>query len=76
MIIQNESDTIDMFLKKEKPGELLVSTTVHDHRLSAGGHLSLNNGTDGKSAIQERWTIVAASGTPRASFFETEDINR
>ena len=32
--------------------------------------------TDGKEAIEDRWTIIAASGTPRVSFFETENIER
>jgi len=59
---------------REAPQNNTVSTTVHDHRIGAGGNISLNEDSDGKEAIQDRWTIVAASGTPRISLFETEDI--
>lgn len=75
-IVQNEDASIDCFIKREGGGGLTVSTTDHDHRLSAGGLIALNWGTDGVEAIQDRWTIVAASGTPRISIFETEDVVR
>lgn len=75
-IFQNEDATINIFIKREKPGTTSVSTTDHDHRIGPGGSISLNWETDGKEAIQDRWTIVAASGTPRISLFETEDIVR
>lgn len=75
-IFQNEDTSIDVFLKKEEPGGTTVSTTDHDHRISPGGSLALNNNTDGPQVIKSRWTIVAASGTPRISLFETESINR
>ncbi len=75
-VIQNEDATIACFIKRERDGALTVSTTDHDHRIGAGGSIALNSDTDGKEAIQDRWTIVAASGTPRVSFFETEDIER
>jgi len=75
-IIQNEDTAIDVFVLKERAETLTVSTTVHDHRIGPGGILTLNDGTDGKQAIQDRWTVVAASGTPRIAFFETEDIDR
>lgn len=73
LIVQNEDAAIDVFLKKERPGTTSVSTTDHDHRLAAGGNLSLESGSDGLETIQDRWTVVAASGTPRISYFETED---
>ena len=76
MIVQNEDGTIDVFLKRERIETPTVSTTDHDHRLAAGGAITLNFGTDGIEAIQDRWTIIAASGTPRISYFETEDIIR
>ena len=76
MIFQNESGTIDVFIKQEQEPTTTVSTTIHDHRLGPGGNISLNFGTDGKEAIQDRWTVVAASGTPRISLFETEDVQR
>lgn len=76
LTIQNEDTSINAFIKVEKPGETTVSTTDHDHRLGPSGSLSLNAMLDGKSAIQARWTIVAASGTPRISLFETEEDYR
>lgn len=75
-IMQNEDATISVFIKQERAETLSVSTTDHDHRIGPGGSMALNDGTDGKQAIQDRWAIVAASGTPRVSFFETEDIIR
>lgn len=75
-IMQNEDSAIAIFIKLEAPGTSDVSSTVHDHRLAAGGNLSVSLFTDGKDAVQARWTAVAASGTPRLSFFETEEIDR
>ncbi len=75
-IIQNEDSAINVFIKKERPSALTVSTTDHDHRIGPGGSVALNLDTDGEEAIQDRWTIIAASGTPRISFFETENIRR
>ena len=75
-IVQNEDAAISVFIKKERPSGLTVSTTDHDHRVGPGGSLALNNETDGQEAIQDRWTIIAASGTPLISIFETENIKR
>ncbi len=75
-IIQNEDASINVFIKKERAGALTVSTTNHDHRIDAGGDIALNFDADGKEAIQDRWTIIAASGTPLISFFETESVER
>jgi len=75
-IIQNEDDTIAVFIKQERVATPTVSATDHDHRIGAGGFLAVNTDTDGTEAIQDRWTIIAASGTPRISFFETEDVVR
>lgn len=63
-------------MKFERPGNLTVSTTDHDHRIGPGGAIAVNTLTDGLREIQERVTIIAASGTPRVSFFETEDVRR
>lgn len=76
LIFQNEDSAINCFIKREREATPSVSATDHDHRLSAGGILTLNFGTDGVEAIQDRWTIIAASGTPRISLFETEEIVR
>lgn len=75
-ILQNEDASINVFIKRERPNGLTVSATDHDHRVAGGANIALNYGTDGTEAIQDRWTIVAASGTPRISFFETEEIKR
>ena len=74
--VENEDATIQIFIMKERPGGTTVSTTVHDHNVRPSATIAVNYDTDGKEAVQERWTIVAASGTPRISFIETEDIKR
>ena len=76
LTIQNEDASIDCFIKQEAPGFTTVSTTDHDHRLGPGGAAALNTMLDGRSAMQGRWTIVAASGTPRIAIFETEEEDR
>ena len=75
-IIQNEDALINVFIKFEGPGAPIVSTTDHDHKISPGGSIAVNADTDGKEQIEGRITIIAASGFPRISFFETEDIQR
>jgi len=75
-IIQNEDSAINVFIKRERQDALDVSSTDHDHRLGPGGSLAINTDTDGKESIMDRWTAVAASGTPLISFFETEDVKR
>ena len=76
MVFQNEDAAINQFIKREAPGGLTVSSTDHDHRLGPGSSIALNWETDGKEAIQDRWTIIAASGTPTVSYFETEEVIR
>lgn len=76
MVIQNEDSTLNVFIKRERTVTPTVSATDHDHRLGPGGSIALNWGTDGVEAIQDRWTCIAESGTPRLSVFETEDIVR
>lgn len=75
-IIQNEDSAINVFIKQERAATPTVSTTDHDHRVGPGGSMALNSDTDGAEAIQDRWTIIAASGTPLISYFETENIVR
>lgn len=75
-VVQNEDAAIDVFLKFERPGLNTVSSTDHDHRISGGASIALNKDTDGEQQVQERVTVIAASGTPRLSFFETEDHRR
>lgn len=76
LIVQNEDAAIQIYLKRERVETPSVSSTDHDHRIGPGNAVALNFGTDGVEAVQDRWTIIAASGTPRVSFFETEDIKR
>ncbi len=75
-VVQNEDVAISAFIKQERDGALTVSSTNHDHRIRAGGSIAINFGTDGQEALQDRWTIIAESGTPRISYFETEDVIR
>jgi hypothetical protein len=75
-IIQNEDAAINVYIKRERQGTPTVSATDHDHRVGPAGLISVNTLTDGTESIQDRWTIIAESGTPRVSFFETEDIKR
>lgn len=75
-IIQNEDASIDVYIKLEPPSGLTVSATDHDHRLGAGDAIGLNSNSDGVREIQERITIIAASGSPRVSYFETQDIRK
>lgn len=75
-IVQNEDAAIAVFLKRERANTPTVSATDHDHRIGAGGNIAINTLTDGKESIEDRWTIIAASGTPRVSFFETENVER
>lgn len=76
MVFQNEDTTDAIFIKRERAATATVSTTDHDHRLAPGNAITLNFGTDGVEAIQDRWTCVAAANTPRISYFETEEIVR
>ena len=75
-LIQNQDSVINVFIKKEKPGNTTVSATDHDFRIGPLNSFVLNSDVDGLESIQERYTIVAASGTPRIAVFETESIKR
>lgn len=75
-IVQNEDATLNVFIKRERAATPTCSSADHDHRLGPGGSIALNYNTDGAEAIQDRWTVIAASGTPLISFFETEEIVR
>lgn len=74
--VGNEDSAIAIFLKYEKGTALSVSSTDHDFRLGPGEGVGLNAGLDGDEHVKGRWTAVAASGTPRVSVFESEDIRR
>lgn len=72
-VIQNEDTTDTVFLKRERAEGTTVSSTVHDIKLGPGSSMALNDLTDGKQAIQGRWTGIASANTPRIAWFETED---
>ncbi len=76
LTIGNEDAAIAVFIMQEEPGNTAITTTLHDLRIGPEGAVALNSLLDGSKAIQGRWTIVAASGTPRIYLSETEDIKR
>lgn len=75
-IIMNEDTSINVFIKQERAGTPTVTSTDHDLRIGPGGSIALNSFLDGAEQIQDSWSIVAASGTPRIAVYETEDITR
>lgn len=75
-VFQNEDTTDSIFIKKERPGNLSVSSTDHDYKIFPGGTIALNYLSDGEEAIQERWTCIASANTPRICFTETESFKR
>ena len=74
--VENEDSAIQIYIKKERPGNNTVSTTDHDHNVRPGATIAVNSDTDGAESIHDRWTIIAASGTPRISLIETETVER
>ena len=74
--VENEDSAIQIYIMKERPGNNTVSTTVHDHNIRPGATIAVNSDTDGEESVQDRWTIIAASGTPRISVMESESIIR
>lgn len=73
ILFLNPDGAINIFLKKERGGGLTVSSTDFDVRISPGGSFAMNTNDDGEDAVQERWTAIAASGTPNLVIFETKD---
>jgi hypothetical protein len=76
LVFQNVDGSIIIYIKRERPGVNNVSATDFDLRLNPGAAFSLNTLLDGEEAIQDRWTVIAASGTPQVAVFETEDKKR
>jgi hypothetical protein len=73
LLFINPDGGINIYLKKERPGNTDLSTTNYDVRIAPGGSFSMNTNDDGEEAVQERWTALAASGTPSLVVFETKD---
>lgn len=76
LTFQNEDTALNVFIKQENGKLLTVSATDHDFIVPPGGSISLNSEIDGYQSVQARWTGISSSGTPRISFFESEDIKR
>lgn len=76
LILQNVDGAITVYVKRERNSQATVSSTDFDFRLVPGSAIGLNSMLDGSEAIQDRYTAVAASGTPNIAVFETEDITR
>ena len=74
VVMQNEDTAITVFVKRERAST--VSSTDHDHALLPLESIALNTDEDGAAQVQDRWTVIAASGTPRVSWFETEFFTR
>lgn len=73
LLIQNEDASINVFIKREREATPTVSATDHDFVIPPGGSFGMDGDVDGTEAVQDRYTAIAASGTPRIAFFETED---
>lgn len=76
MVIQNIDGAITVYIKRERPGILTVSASDFDLQLAPGSSVALNSFLDGKEAIEDRFTVIAASGTPNIAIFETEENKR
>lgn len=76
LVFQNVDASINVFIKRERPGFNTVSASDFDLRLGPGASLGLNSLLDGEEAIQDRYTVIAASGTPQVAVFETEQNKR
>ena len=75
-VVQNIDSSINVFIKKERNSALTVTSADFDFRLGPGASIALNSMLDGTESIQDRFTVIAESGTPSVSIFETEDITR
>lgn len=76
VIVFNEDATDAVFLKRENGTALSVTATDHDIRIGPGGFWGMSSLQDGKEAIEDSYTVIAAANTPRVSFFESEDVLR
>lgn len=76
VIVFNEDVTDAVFLKRERAETPTVSSTDHDIRIGPGGFWGMSSVQDGKEAIEDSYTVIAAANTPRVSFFESEEVTR
>jgi hypothetical protein len=73
VLFQNNDGSIAVYLKRTRPSEAVATSSDFDVKLPPGGFFNMNTKDDGEEAVQERWTAVAASGTPTLTIFETKD---
>jgi hypothetical protein len=76
LVLQNVDGVISVFVKRERAPLSTVTSADFDFRLGPGASIGLNSSLDGTEAIQDRYTVVSASGTPNIAVFETEDVIR
>lgn len=75
-IVQNVDASIVVYLKRERAQTPTVSASDFDYRIGPGAAVAVNSFLDGTEAIQDSYTVVAASGTPSVAWTETEDVTR
>ena len=75
-LLQNVDGAIVIYVKRERGPVLTISASDYDFRLSPGAGFALNSDVDGKEAIQDSYSVLAATGTPQLAVFETEDFIR
>ena len=75
-LLQNVDGTDVMYVKRERGPVFTISSTDYDFRLPPGSSFALNSDVDGKEAIQDSYSVLAAANTPNVAVFETEDVIR
>lgn len=73
--LSNDDASIICFGKRERDGAT-ASSTDYDFVILPRASQIFNSLQDGDEVIQDRFTVTAASGTPRVSFVETENVVR
>ena len=76
LALSNDDGAIIVYVKQEYGQAATVSATNYDFIILPRQSKYLVTGQDGKSQIQDRYTVFPASGTPRLSYYETESYRR
>ena len=76
ILIQNNDGTNTVYVKRERSNSATVSASDYDFRISPGAGIAINSMVDGIEAIQDRYTVISAAGSPVIAVFETEDVVR
>ena len=74
LLFTNLDAAINVFVAQLEP--TVITTANAGVRLTPGQSLTLNVNDDGFYQVTERWSFIAASGTPIVAVFETESIRR